>query len=161
MVKSPLPSLPGLSVYASAAHPFWAARPMIPATTQLAQSERKVGFGMDKELEHLGGDSSGKWNRLKRGIIGVSEGKAWSIRDSERDGDFAKTFRNQVLRGHYCIATDRHMVVALAGTVRCAVRSSQHDAPITVQMGRTCSEIKGTTRKTHSSLLGVLLSPRK
>src|SRR5437879_1192777 len=62
MVKSPLPSVPGFSVYASAAHPWWAARPTIPTATQETQVERRnLDCNMDKGLEHLGEDSSGKW----------------------------------------------------------------------------------------------------
>src|SRR5437879_12190465 len=62
MVKSPLPSVPGFSVYASAAHAWWALRPTIPTATQETQVERKnLDCNMDKGLEHLGEDSSGKW----------------------------------------------------------------------------------------------------
>src|SRR5438445_11433453 len=67
MVKSPLPSVPGFSVYASAAHAWWALRPTIPTATQETQVERRnLDCNMDKGLEHLGEDSSGKWNSVRQ-----------------------------------------------------------------------------------------------
>src|SRR5690242_15544434 len=68
MVKSPLPSVPGFSVYASAARPLWTARPTIPtAATEAQTDERNLDFSMNKDLEHLGEDSSGKWFRVRQG----------------------------------------------------------------------------------------------